>query len=55
MEQLRNMLGEPGAGWDADMQRDMERLREHWSDMADQMEQGLQIMDRLRDRIHQSS
>lgn len=53
MEQLRNMMGEPGAGWDAEMQREMERLRQHWEGVADGMEEGLQIMDRIRDRIHQ--
>jgi hypothetical protein len=53
MEQLRNMAGEPGAIMDRDMERDMVRLREHWQEMAGEYEQGLQIMDRLRDRIHQ--
>lgn len=53
MEQLRNMAEEPGAVWDRDMERDMVRLREHWQEMTGQLEQGLQIMERLRDRIHQ--
>jgi hypothetical protein len=53
MEQLRNMVGERNAAWDGDMERDMLRLREHWEAMAGDMENGLQIMERLRDRIHQ--
>lgn len=55
MEQLRNMVGDPGAGWDQQMEREMERLRQHWEEMAGQMEEGLLIMDRLRERIHQPS
>jgi uncharacterized protein YukE len=54
MQQLRNMLGEPGAAWNGDMERDMLRLREHWEQMAGDLEEGLQIMERLRDRIHQT-
>lgn len=57
MEQLRNMLGDPAIAGNGDMVREMERLRQHWEEIAGQMEEGLQIMDRLRDRlqIHQPS
>jgi hypothetical protein len=57
MEQLRNMLGDPAVAGDGDMVREMERLRQHWEEIAGQMEEGLQIMDRLHDRlqIHQSN
>ena len=55
MEQLRNMMGEPGASGNGDMQRDMDQLRQHWNDMAGQMEESLQIMERLRDRLQISS
>jgi uncharacterized protein YukE len=53
MEQLRNMVREPGAGWSPEMEREFERLRLHWENMAGEMEQGLAIMERLRDRIGQ--
>jgi len=51
MEQLRNMLGDPAVVGDREMQREMERLHEHWTEMAGKMEEGLQIMDQLRDRL----
>jgi hypothetical protein len=51
MEQLRRMLGDPAVAGNGDMVRDMERLRQHWENMAGQMEEGLQIMERLRDRL----
>jgi uncharacterized protein YukE len=51
MEQLRSMIGEPGAGWSPEAEREFERLRLHWEEMARQMEEGLTIMERLRDRI----
>ena len=54
MEQFRNMVGEPGAGWNAEMERELTRLRLHWEEMAGQMEEGVAIMERLRDRISQS-
>jgi uncharacterized protein YukE len=53
MEQLRNMVGEPNAAWNGTMERDMLQLREHWEKMAGDLEDGLQIMERLRDRVHQ--
>lgn len=55
MEQFRYMLGDPALGWDPEMEREMEQLRQHWEAMADQMEESLQIMDRLRDRLRQHS
>lgn len=58
MEQLRNMIGEPGFNMDQTMQRDMQQLREHWDGMAGNFEEGLRVMDRIRDqiqdRIHQT-
>ena len=53
MEQLRNMLGEPGVAWDAQSEGEFERLRLNWEETAGQMEEGLAIMERLRDRISQ--
>jgi len=55
---LRNMIGEPGFNMDQAMQRDMQQLREHWDEMAGNFEEGLRVMDRIRDqiqdRIHQT-
>jgi len=51
MEQFRDMLGQPNPRWNAEMEREFARLREHWGDVADRMEEGLVIMERLRDRI----
>ncbi|MEJ2539529.1 MAG: hypothetical protein P8188_06105 [Gemmatimonadota bacterium] len=53
MTQFRSMLQDPGVGWDPEMERQMEQLREHWDTMAGQMEESLQIMDRLRERLGQ--
>ncbi|MCA9736776.1 MAG: hypothetical protein R3E98_16905 [Gemmatimonadota bacterium] len=54
MERVRDMLGDPGSNWGPDMEREMLRLREHMDDMAGRMEDGLKIMDRIRDRLHPS-
>ena len=51
MEQFRSMVGEPGAAWDPEAQQELMRLRLHWEEMAGQLEHGLAIMERLRDRI----
>lgn len=51
MEQFRAMVGEPGAAWNAEAEREMARLRLHWEEIAGQLEQGLLIMERLRDRL----
>lgn len=51
MEQFRLMIGEPGPGWDAEMEREMIRLRVNWEETARGMEEGLAIMERLRDRL----
>jgi hypothetical protein len=51
IEQFRAMVGEPGAVWSPEAEREITRLRLHWEEMAGQMEQGLAIMERLRDRI----
>lgn len=51
MEQLRNMIGEQGAAWDAETESEFQRLRWQWEEMAGRMEEGLTIMERLRNRI----
>ena len=50
MEQYRSMVG-PTAGWNVEAERELVRLRLHWEEMAGQMEQGLAIMERLRERL----
>ena len=51
MEQFRQMIGEPGPGWDAETERELERLRASWEETAQRMEEGLTIMERLRERL----
>lgn len=51
MEQFRAMVGEPGAAWNVEAERELVRLRLHWEEIAGQMEQGLAVMERLRDRL----
>lgn len=53
MEQLRLMIGEPGPGWDQETERELARLRVSWEETAQRMEEGLAIMERLRDRLGQ--
>jgi uncharacterized protein YukE len=53
MEQLRLMVGEPGPGWDPEAERELVRLRASWEQTAQRMEEGLTIMERLRDRLSQ--
>ncbi len=50
MEGSRNMLGDPALARDRQMQRELERLRERMDDVAGQMENTLQIMERLQQR-----
>ena len=54
MEQLREMAGSAAVGANQEMQQEMERLRQHWEGAADQIENGLQIMERLRDQLGKS-
>ena len=51
MEQFRSMVGEPRAAWSPEAERELVRLRLHFETMASQMEEGLAIMERLRDRL----
>jgi hypothetical protein len=53
MDQLHLNLRDPDLIRDRDMQRDMERLHDRVGRMADQMDESLAIMERLRDRLHQ--
>jgi len=51
MEQFRLMIGEPGPGWDAETEGDFVRLRATWEETTRRMEEGLTIMERLRERL----
>jgi hypothetical protein len=55
MKQLRQMAGDPVFARDQEMQQEMERLRQHWDDAATQIENGLQILERLRQRLGETS
>ena len=53
LQRARDMLRDPGGAWGPEMQQDMERLRERMNEMAGSMNEGLAILERLRDRISQ--
>jgi signal recognition particle GTPase len=55
MEQLRNMLDPSGAPFRGDLEPEVERLRAHWEAMAGSMEEGLRLLERLRDRVQASA
>lgn len=55
MEQLRNMLEQSGAPLARDMEQEVERLRNHWEVMAGEMEEGIRLLERLRDRVQASA
>lgn len=46
MEQLRNMLEQSGASIDGDVDREVERLRNHWELMVGEMEEGVRLLER---------
>jgi len=50
-ERMRDMARDRQMEHTPEMRRDMERLREHMDEMCDRMEEGLRIMDRLRERL----
>lgn len=55
MEQLRNMVEQAEAPFRGDMEQEVERLRNHWELMTGSMEEGLRLLERLRDRIQTSA
>lgn len=55
MEQLRNMVEQSGDAFRGDMQQEVERLRNHWELMVGSMEEGLRLLERLRDRVQASA
>ncbi|MDZ7779133.1 MAG: hypothetical protein U5R14_04230 [Gemmatimonadota bacterium] len=55
MEQLRNMAEQAEAPFRGDMEQEVERLRNHWELMVGSMEEGLRLLERLRDRVQTSA
>jgi uncharacterized protein Yka (UPF0111/DUF47 family) len=55
MEQLRNMLEGPGGPLGGEMEQEVARLRNHWELMVGSMEEGLRLLERLRDRVQASA
>jgi hypothetical protein len=54
MLSLREMAQTRTQSWDREMEQQMERLRLTMQETCDQMEAGLQIMERLRERLNES-
>jgi hypothetical protein len=53
MDRIHQNLRDPALVQDQDMLRDMDRLRLHVEDMAGPLEDALQTMTRMQDRLHQ--
>lgn len=53
MLSLREMVQTRASSWDRDMEQQMERLRLNMQETCTQMEDGLRIMEHLRDRLSQ--
>jgi hypothetical protein len=53
MNGLREMARTSDGTMDRAMEQQMDRLREHMQETCDQMEDGLRIMEQLRDRLNQ--
>lgn len=51
MERTRAMAGDPVFGGDPELQREMEQLEANWRIMGDELEKGLQSMERMRQRL----
>lgn len=55
MEGLRQMAQDPNRNWAGEAEGEMLRLREHLHQVTGELEEGLQIMERLRERLNQGS
>ncbi|NNM34197.1 MAG: hypothetical protein HKO53_14070 [Gemmatimonadetes bacterium] len=53
MERVRDMAGDQDSPWSREMHQEMERLRENWNGLCDQMEEGLELMERIQERLGQ--
>ena len=51
MERARDLAGDGDAPWNREMHQEMEHLQQNWEGLCDQMEEGLQLMERLRTRL----
>jgi hypothetical protein len=51
---LRAMAQDAGGSMDREMEQQMEQLHQHLQATCDQMEDGLRIMEQLRDRLNGS-
>jgi hypothetical protein len=51
MEQSQTMMQNREMTRTREMERDMERLRKHLSDMTGQMEDAVQLMERMTNRV----
>ena len=54
MARVQEMAGEGAAAGNGALQREMERLQARWGAVADELEEALQSMERIRNRIGQS-
>lgn len=52
MDRIQQHLNDPALAGDRDMQRDMDRLRLHVEEMTGPLEEAIQDMDRIQDRLH---
>lgn len=55
MERLRLMAQDPNGSWSGEAEGEMQRLRERLHQVTGSLEEGLQIMERLRERLNQGS
>ncbi len=53
MDRIHQNLQDPALVQDKDMLKDMDRMRLHIEDMAGPLEDALNAMDRMQDRLHQ--
>lgn len=51
VERMRGMMDEPLFQRDQEMQRQMERLHEHWDEMGARLEESVQIMERMHQHM----
>lgn len=55
MERLRLMAQDPDGNWNGDAAGEMQRLQERLHQVTGELEEGLQIMERLRQRLNQGN
>ena len=55
MEGLRSMAQDPNGKWNGEAVGEMQRLQERLHQVTGELEEGLQIMERLRQRLNQGN